>query len=536
VKTVASVAVIAVIVLAVPAAASAAPINVACNGGACSTDWYKTNVTVAFAWDPAGVTGTSGCDTATLGSDSANWPRSCTVTYSNGSSSTLPVVIKRDATPPTVSGAAFDRGPDSNGWYNHAVGFAFSGNDATAGLAGCTSGSYGGPDTGSVSFSGTCSDQAGNVSGAGSSPAIKYDATPPAVSISLARGPDSGGWYNHPVGFTASGSDNLSGVGSCNSGTFDGGGSVSATCTDNAGNTASAGAPISYDASAPSVDSVSADRDPDSNGWYNHPVAVTYHGSDGGSGIGSCTSTTYKGPDTTDATITGACTDHAGNRADGSAFHLKYDSTPPTIKDVGVTSNDKFVSLTWNASPDTASLSVTRTPGTSGTDPSILFTGPGARYEDRTVANHVKYTYAIAVTDQAGNTATETVTVTPAAPLYSPAQGAVVRTPPLLAWRPISGVAYYNVQLFYVGRAAGTTWDRFETARPDSVRVVGRKVLSAWPLKAHYRLKTSWKYAKKARKLVPGHYTWVVFPGLGKRAANKYGPLIGHSDFVVAKR
>jgi hypothetical protein len=148
----------------------------------------------------------------------------------------------------------------------------------------------------------------------------------------------------------------------------------------------------------------------------------------------------------------------------------------------------------------------------------------------------VKYTYAITVADQAGNTATEAVTVTPAAPLYSPAQGAVVRTPPLLAWRPISGVAYYNVQLYYVGRSAATKLARFESARPESVQVVGRKVLSVWPLKAHYRLKTSWKYAKKARKLVPGHYAWVVFPGYGKRAANKYGPLIGHSDFVVAKR
>ena len=528
--------VLAVVVLAVPAAASAAPINVTCNGGACSTDWYKTNVTVAFAWDPTGVTGTSGCDTATLGSDSANWPRSCTVTYSNTSSSTLSVVIKRDATPPAVAGAAFDRGPDAGGWYNHPVGFAFAGTDATAGIAGCTTGSYGGPDTGSVSFSGTCTDQAGNVSGAGSSPAIKYDATPPAVSISLARGPDSGGWYNHPVGFTASGSDNLSGVASCNSGTFDGGGSVSASCADNAGNSASAGAPINYDSSAPSVDGVGPDRDPDSNGWYNHPVTVTYRGSDGGSGVGSCTSTTYNGPDTTDATITGGCTDHAGNHADGSAFHLKYDSTPPTVKDVAVTSNDKYVSLTWNASPDTTALSVTRAPGTSGTDPSVVFTGPGARYDDRTVTNHVKYTYSITATDQAGNKATETVTVTPAAPLYSPAQGAVVHAPPMLAWQPISGVAYYNVQLFYVGRSAGMRWTGLESPRPESVQVGGRKVLSAWPLKAHYRLKKSWKFAKKPRKLVPGHYTWVVFPGYGKRSAHKYGPLIGHSDFVIAKR
>jgi hypothetical protein len=33
-----------------------------------------------------------------------------------------------------------------------------------------------------------------------------------------------------------------------------------------------------------------------------------------------------------------------------------------------------------------------------------------------------------------------------------------------------------------------------------------------------------------------GRYRWYVYPGIGKRTAHKYGPLIGSSDFVVAKR
>jgi hypothetical protein len=527
VRTLVAASVVVLVVALIPAAANAAPINVACNGGACSTSWYKTNVTVAFAWDPTGVTSTSGCDTATLSTDSSNWQRTCVVRYSNGSTSSLPVSIKRDATPPSVSGVSFARGPDSNGWYNHAVGFTVAGTDATSGIASCTSGTYGGPDTGAGSVGGSCTDQAGNVSAAVTSSGIKYDSTPPSVSVSLARGPDSNGWYNHSVGFSAAGSDNLSGIASCNSGTFGGGSAVSASCTDRAGNVASAGVPIRYDGGAPSIDGVSPDRPPDSNGWYNHPVTVTYRGSDGGSGIGSCTSTTYKGPDTADATITGGCTDQAGNHADGNPFQLKYDSTPPKITNVGVTSNDKFVSLTWNASSDATAISVTRAPGTSSADPSVVFTGPGGRYDDRAVSNRVKYTYTISAVDQAGNTASDSVTVIPAAPLYSPAQGAVVRTPPLLAWRPVSGATYYNVQLFYTGR---------RLAGSSSASVTGRKVLSAWPLKPRYRVKKSWKYAKKVRKLVPGHYTWIVFPGYGKRSAHKYGPILGHSDFMIVKR
>jgi len=160
------------------------------------------------------------------------------VTYSNGSQSQLGVTIKKDATPPTVTGGSPSRGPDSNGWYNHPVDINFNGSDATSGLAGCNSTTYGGPDTASASFSGTCSDNAGNVSAPASFGPIQYDATPPSVAIALSRGPDSGSWYNHPVDFTASGSDNLSGIASCNSGSFGGGSAVSASCTDTAGTSA----------------------------------------------------------------------------------------------------------------------------------------------------------------------------------------------------------------------------------------------------------------------------------------------------------
>jgi hypothetical protein len=57
-----------------------------------------------------------------------------------------------------------------------------------------------------------------------------------------------------------------------------------------------------------------------------------------------------------------------------------------------------------------------------------------------------------------------------------------------------------------------------------------------FPLPPHYRMKKSWKFKGKKRNLVVGHYRWYVYPGLGKRSANKYGPLIGQSDFYIKKR
>jgi hypothetical protein len=520
--------ILSAVVLAFPAAAQAAPVSVACNGAGCSTGWYKVNVTVAFAWDPTGVTSTQSCDTNTVSSDVAGWSRTCTVNYSNGSSASLGVTINKDATAPTVTGASPSRGPDSNGWYNHPVGINFIGSDATSGIASCSGPSYGGPDTASASFSGTCSDKAGNTSASTSFGPIKYDATPPAVSLSLARGPDFNGWYNQPVGFTASGSDNLSGIASCNSGTIGGGGAVSASCTDNAGNTGSAGASVNYDAGAPSIDSISFDRPPDSNGWYNHQLTVTFHGSDGGSGISSCSAVNYSGPDTTGTTVNGSCTDNAGNHAGGSSPSFKYDSTPPTISNVGFDWDDGTATLTWSASPDTKSIEIDRAPGTAGPDPSAVFKGLGSSFQDRGLTNKVKYVYTISGFDEAGNKATETVSIVPGAKLYSPARGTTLKSPPLLAWRPVAGASYYNLQLYYgVGAAM---------RRLASTTVTGRKVLSAWPVKPRYRLHKTWKWKARARKLQPGHYRWYVYPGIGKRSANKYGPLIGASDFFIAKR
>src|SRR6266542_556311 len=126
------------LILPVSATSAGAPITVTCNGGACSDGWYTVNVTVAFSWDPTDVISTTGCDTKTVSSDTTAIKFTCTVTYKNGAKASLSVTIKRDATPPTITGASASRGPDSNGWYNHGVGVAFTGSDATSGLAGCT--------------------------------------------------------------------------------------------------------------------------------------------------------------------------------------------------------------------------------------------------------------------------------------------------------------------------------------------------------------------------------------------------------------
>jgi len=262
----AAVAVLAAAALLLPAAARADGITATCTAGGvtagCSSAWYTADVTVAFIL-PAGSSNPQGCGNQTVNSDTAGTTFTCTVAVAGTQCCRLDVTIKRDSTPPTATGISAERGPDVNGWYNHPVKVSVVGSDATSGIASCTVVTYGGPDTGSATVSGSCRDNAGNVS-APQSLGFKYDATPPTIAPTPARAADSNGWYNHAVDVAFKGSDATSGIDSCTSGSYSGpdsgSASVSGTCRDAAGNTASASFGLQYDATAPSVTGAATDR------------------------------------------------------------------------------------------------------------------------------------------------------------------------------------------------------------------------------------------------------------------------------------
>ena len=122
---------------------------------------------------------------------------------------------------------------------------------------------------------------------------------------------------------------------SCTSATYDGAdsatASVAGTCTDKAGNTSGPlGFGLKYDETAPQVTAGTPRRAPDVDGWYNRAVAFDFEGADATSGIAACPSVTYSGPDGGAASVTGRCTDRAGNSAD-RAFGVRYDATAPEV-------------------------------------------------------------------------------------------------------------------------------------------------------------------------------------------------------------
>lgn len=272
---------------------------------------------------------------------------------------------------------------------------------------------------------------------------------------------------------------------------------------------------MTVDKSPPVVTGGQPARGADFNGWYNHPVEIAFSGSDLTSGIASCTRPTYAAPDSGAASLFGTCIDNAGNVSSPFGYGLRYDATAPPLNGLDAAPGDRRVAVEWRATPEAASVEVVRRPGLGSEAASVVFRGPGASFEDDLVANRVRYAYDVRVRDAAGNTASRTVAVVPGPRLLSPRRKAAVASsrPPLLLWTSVRRARYYNVQLFRNGR----------------------KILSAWPTKARYRLKRRWTYRGKPRRLVRGKYRWVVWPGYGKRSKNNYGTPMGPITFRVSR-
>jgi hypothetical protein len=232
----------------------------------------------------------------------------------------------------------------ANGWYTTPVTNRFRASDTGAGFAAQPNPyefnqSSGAGEGQAVTIpSGPVADVAGNINLGLDSAAFMIDLSDPyGVTGTPERAPDRGDWYNAPVAFNFSGQDDISGIASCStavnySGPDGAGVSVDGSCTDVAGRSSGlvASTPVNYDATAPTNISGAPDRQPDSHGWYNHAVTFTFTGTDAVSDIDGCTATTYTGPDGQSLSVSGTCTDNAGNTSAAVASpSFGFDATPP---------------------------------------------------------------------------------------------------------------------------------------------------------------------------------------------------------------
>ncbi|MDX6474629.1 MAG: hypothetical protein QOH95_140, partial [Gaiellaceae bacterium] len=298
-------------------------------------NWYNAPVSVSFGGTDA-MSGGVTCDAPVqyAGPDSSSVPVAGTCIDAAGNPAPASLDLSYDATAPTVAAVA-DRVPDHNGWYNAPVAVAFAGSDAVSGGVTCDSTRlYSAPDAADAAVIGTCSDAAGNY--ASGALDLAYDATGPTVSVDPSRPADHNGWYNSAVSFTTNGSDATSGLASCslpqNYFTPDTAtGSANGSCTDAAGNVTTSAAGFKYDSTAPTaLAAPSAPAGP--TGWRNAPFSVGFTGTDATSSPVTCSpAISYSAPDSAAASVSGSCTDQAGNPSAPATFSFKYDATAPSV-------------------------------------------------------------------------------------------------------------------------------------------------------------------------------------------------------------
>ncbi|HEY9376066.1 MAG TPA: hypothetical protein VIQ02_03105, partial [Jiangellaceae bacterium] len=437
-------------------------------------------------------------------------------------------------------------------------------------------------------ITGSCTDQAGNPSGL-KSYTLKYDATSPQVD-GISPPPKPTGWYTEPIVFSFQGNDATSGPPACPDVTYDGPDGadafVTGVCTDKAGNVGTKPFPLKYDDTGPQV-APSASRGPDSNGWYNSRLSVSFTGSDGASGLASCAPPqSYDGPDSVFAVVTGTCTDNAGNVGLGS-LALKYDSTAPQV--VGASPDrapdgngwyNHALTVSFLGSDATSQIEACTAAGYAGPDnPSASVSGSCRdRAGNPSGASPFAFKYdasapsLVSLTVKAGNrSAVLTWVASPDTSLVEIVRTAGARGLGVTVYRGTgrsftdtrleNGVRYrYTLKGYDEARnvatrdavatptaplispRAGATvsapprlvWKAVEKATYYNVQVWQRgKIFSAWPTRNSIQLKGTWKYAGRNYRLSPGRYNWYVWAGYGSRARKDFGPLLGSSSFVV---
>jgi hypothetical protein len=270
---------------------------------------------------------------------------------------------------------------------------------------------------------------------------------------------------------------------------------------------------IKIDADPPTGVSASLARGADFNGWYNHPVGISWSGSDATSGIASCASVTYGGPDGAGAPVGGGCTDNAGNTA-SSPVAISYDGTAPVLSKVTMTSGAVADVLRWTSS-STSDTAVVQRSARGNKEQPIVFRGTGSSFADKKIQSSLEYTYSVQTYDQAGNPSQKTSVDALPKVLTLRKLPYVPRasSKPILRWEARRRASYYHVQLFRGSK----------------------RIFAAWPVRNELGLPAAWKWSGHRYRLGPGHYRWYVWAGLGRRSFAHYKAL-GSARFIVPRR
>ncbi len=270
----------------------------------------------------------------------------------------------------------------------------------------------------------TCSASSAGGAAAEQSVSIKRDGTAPSVSYTSASGTaGSNGWFTSDVVATFTGTDVTSGPAlATQTATSLGEGAAvridSPAFTDAAGNTRAVGSAFRtfmIDKSAPNAPTASLSAAPNAAGWNNTDVVVSFaaDGPDNGpSGIASCTADVPVSVETAGQTVSGTCTDNAGNVSAAKQVTVKLDKTGPVISQTVTATPDlpngdngwytsnvqvEFTATDGLSGPATAAKTVT----SSGEGVAVEVASPAFTdiADNTTAAGAVKKTYKVDLTN-----------------------------------------------------------------------------------------------------------------------------------------
>jgi RHS repeat-associated protein len=234
-------------------------------------------------------------------------------------------------------------------------------------------------------------------------PLISGSSNPPANNF---------GWNNSTVIVAFTCADKTSGVASCTSPvTLNAEGAnqmVNGTAVDRAGNTSSTSVSVNIDETAPTI-VASASPAPNSAGWNNTDVTVTFTCADSLSGVASCPAATTISSEGANQTISGTATDKAGNNASTTSPAVNLDKTAPVIT---ITSPINGVIV----GTPTLTLTGMAIDALSGTD-SVTCNSSAALLQGNAFSCALTLTaglnnITVTATDVAGNTRTQAIMVT----------------------------------------------------------------------------------------------------------------------------
>jgi RHS repeat-associated protein len=236
------------------------------------------------------------------------------------------------------------------------------------------------------------------------------DNDPPVINATATPAENVASWNDSNVTVTFTCSDATSGVASCpqpQTITTQGANQVvSGTVVDNAGNTATTSVTLNIDKTAPTI-IASQSPPPNAAGWNNTNVTVSFQCSDSLSGVATCPFSQTVSSQGANQTISGTATDVAGNSASATAT-INLDETPPVISIVSPANNSvsstSTLLITGTAVDALSGIASTTCNGSAAVFQGSSFTcsinlGPGAN------------TTAIAATDVAGNSSSQSLTV-----------------------------------------------------------------------------------------------------------------------------